>query len=298
MWSKGLFQCGAWPTLLAASLKKIHIAIMFIYKIIIGNDKARCINDDEIIAELDVLAPATIIRARRLCLFARACQMDFLAVSVRALQKVESSWAFACFADLKWLGMFPEFNECACWSVSQWVEHVAENPKGFRKSVLRLCSSRFASIVTSWAACESVSSIGNTLYCSICDKSFSNKQSTTLHEFKIHNIKAIERRYIDGTRCPVCLLEFWSSDRLLNHVKKCVVCHENLLMGPPLLTRAQADELDLAEVEAVARLKAKGLRRHAAEMSCVRAHGPLRLIVIDPCHASKHHPLGRGYQNR
>ena len=96
----------------------------------------------------------------------------------------------------------------------------------------------------------------------------------------------------------MCLLEFWSRDRLLNHVKKCVVCHENLLMGPPFLTRAQAEELDLAEVEAVARLKAKGLRRHAAEMSCVRAHGPLRLIVIDPRHASMHHPLGRGYQNR
>ena len=106
------------------------------------------------------------------------------------------------------------------------------------------------------------------------------------------------RRYIDTTHCPICLLEFWSRERVINHAKKCKVCNENILMTPPILTQDQADAVDEMELKRFKALKARGLRRHAAVEPCVQAMGPKLPIIIDPRRASAHHPLGVGYDKR
>ena len=65
-WSKGLFQCGAWDSLPFAVYKRIHGAVMYVYRALIGKDRAWALNDDEVICELAVLCPMTFLRARRL----------------------------------------------------------------------------------------------------------------------------------------------------------------------------------------------------------------------------------------
>ena len=161
-----------------------------------------------------------------------------------------------------------------------------------------VCTSPFANVITQWATCKSLVTLGGSFECTVCSKIFNSKQAVSVHRYKVHGIKSIERKYLDTSQCPVCLLELWSRERAINHVKRSRVCNENLLMRPPLLTEDQADVLDECELVKFKALRAKGLRRHAAEKPCVQASGPKWPIIIDPSSFSQHHPLGKGHQKR
>ena len=52
IWSKGLFQCGAWSPLNFSSYKKVHSAIMYAYRAIGGYMNNTCYDDDHIIDPL------------------------------------------------------------------------------------------------------------------------------------------------------------------------------------------------------------------------------------------------------
>ena len=104
---------------------------------------------------------------------------------------------------------------------------------------------------------------------------------------------------MDGSHCPICIVLFTSRECVINRVRcRSNVCYENLLIGPPKLTREEADELDQYDRVHHAALQAKGLRRHAATEVCIRLSGPLMPVVINPSKASSHHILGRGHQHR
>ena len=294
IWSKGMFQCGSWPNLQVACYKRIHAAIMFVYRIVLGYETSITMNDDDVINELGVLCPLTLIRARRLCLLARVCQNDLIAHICHETAGIDRSWANACSSDLHWLCQFPKFGTWKGFSLLQWFADIRADPKGFKKQVMTVCVMPFANIVSQWATTKALAHLGSTYQCHLCEKVFVSKQSMCLHKFKKHGVKRVERLYIVGSRCPICLLELWTRERALNHLRRSVVCHENLLMSPPRLSTAQADELDeLSRVEA-RDLKSKGLRRHAATIPCVQASGPLRPVIMDPERVSKHHPLGIG----
>ena len=115
--------------------------------------------------------------------------------------------------------------------------------------------------------------------------------------YKKHNIKSVERQYVSGTQCPICLVEWWSRERIINHLRyRSPTCRLNLLMYPPELTIQQAEELDREAVELYRSLAKSGRRRHAAVQPCVQALGPMRPIVLEPGCESSHHPLGRGHR--
>jgi hypothetical protein len=244
IWSKGMFQCGSWPNLQVACYKRIHAAIMFVYRIVLGYETSITMNDDDVINELGVLCPLTLIRARRLCLLARVCPKDSIAHICHETAGIDRSWANACSSDLHWLGQFPKFGTWKGFSLLQWFADIRADPKGFKKQVMTVCVMPFANIVSQWATTKALAHLGSTYQCHLCEKVFVSKQSMCLHKFKKHGVKRVERLYIVGSRCPICLLELWTRERALNHLRRSVVCHENLLMSPPRLSTAQADELD------------------------------------------------------
>ena len=120
-----------------------------------------------------------------------------------------------------------------------------------------------------------------------------------MHKAKSHGVKSIVRCYVEGSHCPICMVQFASRECVINHVRyRSRVCYENLLIRPPKLTRDEAEELDQNDRVLHASLQAKGLRRHAATEGCTRLSGPLLPIVVNPSKASSHHALGRGRQHR
>ena len=277
--------------------KKVHSAIMRVYRIILGYEKSQTMNDDAVITELGVMCPRTLLRARRVCAFVRIVASPFLTSLVMRTRDVKRSWVSACFDDLKWLSIFPEFRGCCEYTLEEWIANIGVDPKQFRRKVVKVCSHPFANVVTEWATCPSLDHFGGTFVCSECNKHCKSKQSIAVHKFKKHGIKCIERRYLDTTHCPICLLEIWTRERALNHLRyRSEPCRENLLLRPPILSEAQADEIDEVEAAKYRALRARGLRRHAAEKPCVQALGPLWPIVVDPSRFSRHHPLGKGHR--
>jgi hypothetical protein len=295
IWSKGLFQCGAWNSLPCTQYKRIHGAVMYVYRAILGKDKAWVLND-EVISELSVICPMTMLRARRLCLFSRVCCDQFLLALTEKLVSVSKSWAAALWGDLKWLTFFPCFSQCSAWTFTEWSACVRENRISYQKSVMKTCSLSIANVITQWAKTPAIAVLGESHNCNHCGKSFRTRQSLAVHRFKTHGIKSIERQYLPLTQCPICLVEFWTRERVVNHVRyRSYVCRENLLIRPPELSPQQADHLDELEQATCRKMQSSGNRRHKATEPCVQAAGPLLPIVLDPDKVAAHHPLGWGH---
>ena len=121
-------------------------------------------------------------------------------------------------------------------------------------------------------------------------------QSFALHRFETHGIKHIVRKYSTGSQCPICLIEWWTRERAINHVRyRKEVCKRNLLLHAPELTAAEADELDMQDARLYRNFTEQGKRRHIAERPCMQAEGPFVHIILDPARMSVHHPLGMAH---
>lgn len=299
IWSKGFFQCGTWSKLSHNHFSRLHAAAMSVYRLIHGWTDGVRKSDDAVIGELNAICPMTMLRARRVLLFAKATLVPTIRNLILDTCTMEGSWSSDVLGDLKWLSVFPKFLECAALNTEAWCTHIAGDYKGFREKVKKICLSPFANLVTQWAHTPSQSLLGASLVCDVCSKVYDSYQQLQLHKSSKHGIKHLTRRYIDGSKCPICLVLFASRDCVINHVRyRSMVCLENLLIRPPKLSVEEAKALDLEECVNVRALKSKGLRRHAATEECIRLSGPLLPIVIDPNRASNHHALGVGHQHR
>ena len=160
--------------------------------------------------------------------------------------------------------------------------------------------SPLANQVERWATTKALKSIATSFECSACSRRFDTRQKYSVHLFKVHHIKSIERKYVNTTHCPICMIEFWTRERILNHLRyKSQVCRQNLLLRGPLLSDCEADSLDRDElVDSIRPLSVQLLRRHHTLKPCFRLPGPLPHTIIDPATTSDHHSLGIGRQYR
>ena len=230
-----------------------------------------------------------------LCTFAKNLKTSRILNMCIATSGSAKTWSNTVYSDLKWLSFFPHFASRKDWTFVQWCTAIIDEDHIFKKSVVRTCRSPLANVVSQWATTESQAIAGCHFECHVCNKMFMSKQKCALHQFKVHGIRSIERRYIVDDSCPICLVKFWSRTRVLNHLKyRSKICQENLLIRPPLISEEEASILDEAERAAIAARAKKGLKPAHAAKPCVQMFGPLVQVVSDPSTASGHHPLGRG----
>ena len=101
--------------------------------------------------------------------------------------------------------------------------------------------------------------------------------------FRHHGVKGSIRLYVDGTRCRICLTEFWQREVLLNHIRRGrTPCKRQVVLRGPVLTTVQADEMDLELRSFYQRQHRRGLRRHAVEAPCIRVQGPKMCFIFGP----------------
>ena len=89
VWSRGLFQCGSWSGLTGAQYQKIHGAVMCVYRHVGGFKNNMGVSDDDIIMDLGVMCPKTMIRARRIMAFAKACASVYMCDAFFVLEHVD-----------------------------------------------------------------------------------------------------------------------------------------------------------------------------------------------------------------
>ncbi len=110
-----------------------------------------------------------------------------------------------------------------------------------------------------------------------------SEQQLTLHLFKHHGVKDPIRRYVNGTRCHICLKEFWVRENLLNHIRRGrTPCKMQAILRGPLLSESEADDIDLELRPFYKDQHRRGLRRHTPLAPCVRVSGPLRQRLLGP----------------
>jgi len=256
--------------------------------------------NDDLINEYGLVVPLNMVRLNRIMLLCRIVRKSppGLIDMIVSTSRIAGSWAHTVHSDMKWCCVCPKFEDCSEFDFTDWIEHIkncsprSRVPRQFRMYL----KSSFANISVAWESDKIVAPVTLHLQCDKCVMKFSSEQSYALHQYKAHGIKNQMRRFIAGTFCPVCLRQFWTRERVVNHVRyRSFVCKANLLILGPCLSVEEADALDVFENGANLSLQRKGRRRHHAELPVVRLQGPLRTVFALPgCH-SEHHALGRGH---
>ena len=204
--------------------------------------------------------------------------------------RAPGTWASTIEGDLRWLCQAPAFEACTGYDLEKWFNVIYENAAGFTNSMHKFCRLPYANICCQWAVGNALKSLTETFACPLCNKTFLGKQAYALHKFKSHGIKCIERLYLDTTFCPICLIEFHTRERALNHIRyRSSVCRVNLMMKPPALSPEQANRFDADASGQITVLRQARHRRHAVDVPCFRLVGPLPPVVIDPDCSSSHH---------
>ena len=164
--------------------------------------------------------PYTLIRMSRLLLFVRIGRKNRPFVLTLLLQATfgKESWVACLQQDLAWLAVSEKFRSCAAFSLDQWIGFFNSHPES-AKSIRRFCASPWSNISTHNAATRIVG-LNHTHLCERCSYGCDSDQQLALHLFKHHGVKDPIRMYVSGTRCPICLIEFWQREVLLNHVRR------------------------------------------------------------------------------
>ena len=203
-------------------------------------------------------------------------------------------WVASLVGDLRWLTVDEHFECGRDWTLSQWVHHFSGSPCSMLKRIKKICNSPFANICSQWATSPVLQQFASPVVCYICGHISPSLQAHSVHNSSSHGIKSKFRRYVDGTHCRICLCQFWTRERCLNHVRyRSKICQANTLMRGPVLSQEESDALDRECCAENQLLHSAGKRRHFVDFPVIRLIGPL-LLVLTLRH-SGHHPLGFGY---
>ena len=210
------------------------------------------------------------------------------------------SWSHTLLNDLRWCCARPKLADYATYDLSSWISLLRSGSPWSR--LLRLfrmyLKSPFANLSVTWDSDKVVAPIVMRVSCDLCTMKFRSEQALALHRYKVHGFKNYMRQFVQGTHCPVCLKQFWTRERIINHLRcRSHVCRNNLLLAGPCLSVDQADDLDALEYGANASRQRKGQRRHQADLPVVRLQGPLRAIFTMPGCDSEHHASGIGHNH-
>jgi hypothetical protein len=285
-----------------SALKPYNNAIMNIYRYITGNQfnsEIPMISDADVLFNYNLTSPSVIVASSRLQLLGRisAKSVGSLLSIIMSLDFSYQGWPAALKNDFQWLCGLDVYTPYIKYSLPQWMDLIAINPKLFIKNVRNYSLTPLANIFYNVVSPLKGPKLNNNILCHYCDVYFPSNQQHALHMFKAHRIKNPIRLYISTNHCTVCLKMFHTRERVLNHLRyRSHICRSNLLLKDPVLSVEEADILDTEVAESNRKLQATGKRRHTKCYPCYQISGPIipPLGVIAP---SCHHPLGRGHNH-
>eukprot|EP00973_Karenia_brevis_P080102 11113991-Karenia_brevis.AAC.1 len=162
-------------------------------------------------------------------------------------------------------------------SIFEWHDFAAHDPKRFRAEVTLYCKSGYANVCALWADDKIAHDLSTHHECPLCGAAFPTKQQCALHQFKAHNIKRSIRDRVDGTYCSVCLVQFWTRERLVCHLsEKSEACRMSYIARKPVLDAAVVAELEAEQLAIFKANSRMGQRRAYADRPCSRLYGPLQ----------------------
>ena len=199
------------------------------------------------------------------------------------------SWVESVKADFNWLGVgdVEFFGPTSSMNIGNIVHFVnLHGYKVVRNRIKKFCSTPYANISTQWssvATSKHVAVEAGIYKCTLCEKTFDDMGTHDRHRYAKHGLKSSIGCHVDGTRCLVCLKEFFTRYRLLSHLRyDSKVCGYNVMLRPSRITEERAKELDNADKSANVLLYKKGQRASKADIGVVGTIGPLLPVVLPP----------------
>ena len=302
--SKGFFQSGSRPQLNAVEYKRVHSCIMKLYRDATqqyyrdGIDTSSLLSYSDIIYEYGLICLMTLLRFFSLSLFSRVVfkQPPYLMSLIRELSTSPNTWAYGLVNDLLWLNHGAFWGLVPLTSSDSFYNNIVENPLCFSRKVKAYCRNPFANLATETPVKPSLQNLGHNVECQICNRSFTSLQQLSLHMFKARQVRNQMRLFVDTTHCCVCLKEFRTRERCLNHVRyRSAVCRANLLLRGPLISESEASRIEESEKVHNASIARAGKRRHHVTEPAVQLSGPLLPVVSLTQVSGNHHPLGNGH---
>ena len=295
LFAKGLHLCGTWPALSATETKRLHHSVMKVY--------ARCclgaLNADPwpqqafraLHAQHGITAPVHLVLQARLLLLNRLLQkgpVDVIAL-LAASQPARRFWWAAVQADMAIVTAHADVDLLRASSFEEQLLAIKSNPKRFRKELCAVVASPAFSETKVWATKHKLAESLQSWRCDVCDKVCATKQGLAVHKFRAHMCVRATRWKFDCTHCPVCLQEFWGRSRLLAHVKEKSPRCRHVLMTYQDLPEAVIAGVEEQEAAVARSLRARGLKRVAAELPVVTLQGPLTLqaVGVGVCHSTR-----------
>eukprot|EP00973_Karenia_brevis_P032880 4540177-Karenia_brevis.AAC.1 len=287
LFSRSLYNAGTWPDLTVSEHRSFNSGVMKVYRAMLPVRQSRSMTDQAVIARLHLLSPMCLLRYFRIVFFVRCVSKPHgpTLVAVYLARNHKRSWVKAVMSDLKFIATFSDnFHACLGWSMAEWVSRILEAPQLFlKKAKLALRSTECSanswpsgSLVSASVCCIADSNSCVPIFvCSFCSHEFKTKQQCNLHMTKKHNWLHPAHCLVAGVTCPICLQNFDTRARLLEHLMyKAPVCYANLLLTGPVISFEVA--LQLREQSACVERKnvRAGHRRAKAHVPVVRALGP------------------------
>ena len=304
IFSKGLFQAGTWPALPPVQYKRIHSCILKLYRDVTRQywsntfDVSSMFSDSDIIYEYGFMCPMTMLRYFRMSLFSRIVTKEppHLLALIDKLAPFPNTWASSLICDLKWLNAGSFWGDVPLSTFAALHDAIAADPRRFAHRVKVYCREPFANLASEVPNVPSLQHLGNGISCQSCPMIFGTLQQLSLHMFKAHKVRNPFRCYVSLMHCTVCLKEFHTRERSLNHVRyRSAACRSNLLLRGPSLTESEASALDEAEKSLNRASAHAGKRRHHVGTPAIQLQGPLLPIVLSAGVDGSHHPLGPGH---
>jgi len=118
--------------------------------------------------------------------------------------------------------------------------------------------------------------------CYECGAAFVGQAQLMSHSNRVHAYRNPLRSRVDGTQCIVCLKEFWSRDRILQHLRSSGACGDWYARNVEPCSDAERQGRDRDVLEARRANVRAGLPIRVAVRPAVRAAGPLRREIAAP----------------
>ena len=177
---------------------------------------------------------------------------------------------------------------------SQWLTYMRQHPACFRSAVMkaarlptmihpsrRLAPRRAQEALKQWS-------------CEVCDTSCCSRQACAVHMYRKHGQRSECACRLVTTFCPICMIQFWTRARALEHLGKSSCCSATLLLFFEPASSQDLDEINHLERLRARKAKASGRKAHWAEKPCVRLVGPLPVALTDRAIAGTAGTLGIG----
>ena len=103
--SKVLFQAGAWASLSPKALRRVHVAVMFAYRIVADaaySGTAPTLTDQEVLRLTKAVAPINLLRLARILLLIRVCAKApaYNIATIMIAAQAKTSWLFSASMDI------------------------------------------------------------------------------------------------------------------------------------------------------------------------------------------------------